>query len=139
MYRGILLFLTVVCCGAGSGLIWSALVSGSASDSGTIVGGATFDAFGLVCLYFLVRGCLRDRAYETDGRRQTAVGDPYEQYGGLLCERKGSGVKALQAGAANQDPCANRIGGVRVCQKGVHMCEAHRIRPLPSSGGRTRL
>jgi hypothetical protein len=102
MYRGILLFLTVVCCGAGSGLIWSALVSGSASDSGTIVGGATFGALGLVCLYFLVRVCLRERAYETDGRRQTALGDPHKQYGGLQCERKGSEVKALQAGPPNR-------------------------------------
>src|SRR5690242_1556144 len=102
MYRGILLFLTVVCCGAGSGLIWSALVSGSASDSGTIVGGATFGALGLVCLYFLVRVCLRERAYETDGRRKTALGNTHQQYGGLQCERKGSDVRALQAGPANR-------------------------------------
>lgn len=102
MYRGILLFLTVVCCGAGSGLIWSTLASGSASDSGTIVGGATFGALGLVCLYFLVRLCLRERAYETDGRRHTALGDPHERYGSFRCDRTGSEVKALHAGSGNR-------------------------------------
>jgi len=74
MYRGILLFLTIVCWGGGSGLIWSALASGSASDAGTVVGGATFGALGLVCWYFLIRVCLRERAHETDGRKHTAPG-----------------------------------------------------------------
>jgi|SRR5215471_18533722 len=98
MYRGILLFLTVACCGAGSGLIWSALASGSASNSGTIVGGATFGALGLVCLYFLVKVCLRERAYETDGRRDAAVEDLHETHGSFRCERTRSEVEGLPTG-----------------------------------------
>src|SRR5215471_6921596 len=98
MYRGILLFLTVACCGAGSGLLWSAFASGSASNSGTIVGGATFAAFGLVCLYFLVRICLRERAYESNGRRDTAPEDPLERHGSVQCERTDTEVKAPHAG-----------------------------------------
>ena len=64
MYKGLLLFLTIIFLAASCYLIWDVLASPLGAGPPAVVGGAAFGALGLVCFYSLVRMWVRELSYK---------------------------------------------------------------------------